>query len=97
MPLSDIFGLDVRALTLFSRTTTEIEVDTKSWGIRYALFSHAPMTKEGGRELSSKIRDAQKELEAKLRIFHPRPSGDAPIVSSFKIELDPGESIGQIM
>ena len=97
MPLKEIFGLDVRSLMLFSRTTTEIDVDQKSWGIRFALFSHAPMTKEGGRELSSKIRDAQKELEAKLRIFHPRPSGDDPIVSSFKVTLDPGESIGQIM
>lgn len=55
------------------------------------------MTKEGARDLSNKLRDAQKELEEKIRIFHPRPSGDEPIVSSFKVSLDAGETLSQIM
>lgn len=72
-------------------------IEKKSWDIRTALFSHTPMTEKAGRALSEQIRETQREFEKVLYAFRPRPKKDDPIVSSFKVYLEPGESLSQIM
>lgn len=72
----------------------EEEIAEKRWQIRTSLLSHTPMTDDSAKAMEREIKDIEREFGALLRSFSKRPEKDEPIVSSCRIQLGPGESLG---
>ena len=74
----------------------EYEVSTKRWDMKAALFSHTPMSNEAARAMQRDLSDTDNEFKRLLRSINPSPpfDKDAPVESSWKVELEPGEQLG---
>jgi hypothetical protein len=52
------------------------------------------MTEDAAKSLSGELRELEREFGTLLRSFDVKSKKDEPIVSSYKIHLEPGEQLG---
>lgn len=76
----------------------EDDVQEKQWDMKIAVLSHTPMSDKAARGMQRELEKTYKELKRIQRsVRKPSIDLDAPVQSSFKVELEPGEMMDDIM
>jgi len=76
----------------------EDDVQERQWDMKIAIMSHTPMSEKAARGMQRELDKTYKELKRIQRsVRKPSVDMDAPVESSFKVELEPGERMDDIM